>query len=141
MSRRIQPALGEMEREDITGTIMVVDDDKNIGRLLKTLFELEGLNVVATATYEEVLPLFYQALPDVALMDVQVQGQETIELLHQMRRDKNVPPTPVVMTSASDRRRECLEAGAILFILKPFLPDELVQRVTDILKQNYKPKG
>lgn len=134
--KQVQSARMEKVKErNVTGTIMVVDDDKNIGRLLKTLFELEGHHVLVAFTYEEVLPLVYQALPDVALMDVQIQGQETIGLVRQMRQDEKAAHIPVVMTSATDRRRECLEAGADLFIIKPFLPDELVQTVIGLLKQ------
>jgi DNA-binding response OmpR family regulator len=48
-----------------------------------------------------------------------------------MRRktDERLTSVPLVMTSAMDCRRECLEAGADQFILKPYLPDELVQEV------------
>lgn len=114
-------------------TIMLVEDNREMGRLMRLLFELEGCRVVATDAYEEVLPLLSQALPDAVLMDVQVQGQETIDLVRRMRQsDKRVAHIPVVMTSAMDYRRRCLEAGADQFILKPFLPDEVVQEVTSL---------
>lgn len=117
-------------------TIMLVEDNREIGRLMRLLFELEGCRVVATDAYEEVLPLLSQALPDAVLMDVQVQGQETIDLVRRMRQsDKRVARIPVVMTSAMDYRRRCLEAGADQFILKPFLPDEVVQEVTNLSAQ------
>ena len=103
---------------------------------MRLLFELEGCRVVATDAYEEVLPLLSQALPDAVLMDVQVQGQGTIDLVRRMRQsDKRVARIPVVMTSAMDYRRRCLEAGADQFILKPFLPDEVVQEVTNLSAQ------
>jgi len=117
-------------------TIMLVEDNREMGRLMRLLFELEGCRVVATDAYEEVLPLLCQSLPDVVFMDVQVQGQETIDLVRQMRQsDKRVAHIPVVMTSAMDYRRRCLEAGADQFILKPFLPDKVVQEVTSLSVQ------
>jgi DNA-binding response OmpR family regulator len=117
-------------------TIMLVEDDRQIGRLMKMLFELEGYRVVATNDYEEVLPLLREALPNILLMDVHVQGQHTIDLVRQMRQSgENVAHIPVVMTSAMDCRRECIEAGADQFILKPFLPDEVVEEVTDLSRQ------
>ena len=107
-----------------------------MGRLMRMLFELEGYRVVATDAYEEVLPLLCQALPDVVLMDVRLQDQETIDLIHQMRQsDERVTRIPVVMTSAMDYRRRCLEAGADQFILKPFLPDKVVQEITSLSAQ------
>lgn len=119
--------------------IMLVEDNRDMGRLMRVLFELEGYRVVATNAYEEVLPLLCQALPDAVLMDVQIQGQETIALVRQMRKsDEKVAHIPVVMTSAMDYRRECLEAGADQFILKPFLPDEVVQEVAGLSRQQFR---
>jgi len=131
-----QPAgKGRAEIRDVGSTIMVVDDDEDISRLLRTLFELEGHRVVVTSTYDEVLPLFRRSLPDAVLMDVLVQGRETIELIRQMRQEEGrAAQIPLVMTSAMDRSWECLEAGADLFVLKPFLPDELVQMVSSLSK-------
>jgi CheY-like chemotaxis protein len=48
--------------------------------------------------------------------------------------EKQVTNVPLVMTSAMDCRRECLEAGADQFILKPYLPDELVQEIGSLAK-------
>jgi len=116
--------------------VMLVEDDREIGRLMRLLFELEGCSVIATGEYEEVLPLLRQAIPDVVLMDVQVQGQETIDLVRRMRQaDERVACIPVVMTSAMDYRRRCMEAGADQFILKPFLPDEVVQEIAGLSRR------
>lgn len=131
----LQPTVDSGEQRS-PYTVMLVEDDREIGRLMRFLFELEGLHVVATDDYEEVLPLLHQALPDVVLMDVLVQGQQTIELVRQMRQsDGEAARIPVVMTSAVDCGPECLQAGADHFILKPFLPDEVVQEVIDLSKR------
>lgn len=115
-------------------TIMVVDDDREMGRLLCTLFELEGHKVVVVPSYQEVLPVLRQTQPDVVLMDVRVQNQETFGLMRQIRRDAALARVPVAMTSGMDCRRECLAAGADLFIMKPFLPDEVVGMIGDLLE-------
>jgi CheY-like chemotaxis protein len=130
-----QPTVDSGEQKS-SYTIMLVEDDREIGRLMRFLFELEGLHVVATDDYDEVLPLLHQALPDVVLMDVLLQGQQTIELMRQMRQsDGDTARIPVVMTSAVDYGPECLQAGADHFILKPFLPDEVVQEVIDLSRR------
>jgi DNA-binding response OmpR family regulator len=116
-------------------TILVVDDDREMGRLLKTLFELEGHQVVVEPVYQEILPAARRILPDVILMDVRVHGRETIELVRRMREEDGLASIPVVMASGMDCRRECLEAGAECFVLKPFLPDELVRLVMDLLTE------
>jgi len=86
-------------------TILLVEDDRNAARLLRTLFELENHHVVVTPAYQEVVPALRQVLP------------------------------AVVMTSGMDCRWRCLEAGADLFVLKPFLPDQLVEAVIGLLKR------
>jgi CheY-like chemotaxis protein len=116
-------------------TIMLVEDNPGTRRLLKLLFELEGYRVIDTDSYDEVVTLFHQSLPDAVLMDVQVHGRQTIDLVREMRSlAEKKTDVPLVMTSAMDCRRECLEAGADQFILKPYLPDELVQEVGSLAK-------
>jgi CheY-like chemotaxis protein len=124
--------------EETLHTIMLVEDNQDMGRLMRFLFELEGYRVVTTDDYDNVLPLLCQAHPDAVLMDVQVQGRETINLVHQIRQlGEWATRIPIVMTSAMDYRHRCLEAGADQFVLKPFLPDEVVQDITDISNQEF----
>ena len=113
----------------------------------REVMERQGLNPRATMEVfpsregllcgmGEVMALLREALPNILLMDVHVQGQHTIDLVRQMRQsDESVAHIPVVMTSAMDCRRECIEAGANQFILKPFLPDEVVEEVADLSRQ------
>ena len=117
-------------------TIMLVEDNEGTRRLLSLLFEMEGYCVIGTDRYDEIVPLFLQSLPDAVLMDVQVQGKETIGLVREMRSSGSARAAcvPLIMTSAMDCRRQCLEAGADQFILKPYLPDELVQEVNRLVR-------
>jgi DNA-binding response OmpR family regulator len=114
--------------------IMVVDDDREMGRLLRTLFEMEGYQVSVVPVYEEILSTARQVMPDIVLMDVRLRGKETVDLMRQMRADVGLKRIPVVMTSGMDLGRECMEAGAKLFVLKPFLPDELVRTVGRLIE-------
>lgn len=117
-------------------TILLVEDNPGTRRLLKLLFEMEGYRVIDTDRYDEVVSLFCRWLPDAVLMDVRLHGRQTIDLVPQMRSkvEEKVNDVPLVMTSAMDCRRECLEAGADQFILKPYLPDELVQEIGSLAK-------
>jgi DNA-binding response OmpR family regulator len=109
---------------------MLVEDNPDTGRLMRYLLELEGYHVIATDTYEDILPLLQQTLPDVVLMDVHVQGKETTDLIPMVRvLDGQASSTVLVMTSARDCYLECLRAGADRFILKPFLPDQVVEEI------------
>ncbi|MDW8069200.1 MAG: response regulator [Anaerolineae bacterium] len=113
--------------------IVIVDDDPHMGRLLRILFELEGFEVVTAQRYQDILPTIQQAHPDAVLMDVRVQGRETLDLVRQMRREPGLTDIPVVMTSGMDYRTQCLDAGANCFLPKPFIPDEVVQIVGRLL--------
>ena len=113
--------------------ITVIDDDPEMGRLLKTLFELEGYQVTSASKYQDILPTIKNAEPDIVLMDVRVQGKETIDLMRQICQDETMAPIPVVMTSGMDLKEACLAAGARAFVLKPFLPSEMTRMVTELL--------
>lgn len=111
-------------------TVMLVEDDREMGRLMRFLLELEGYRVVSTDVYEDVLPLLQETLPDVIFMDVYVHGKETIDLIQRVRvLDGRVADTVLIMTSAQDCYLECLRAGADRFIPKPFLPDQIVEEI------------
>jgi DNA-binding response OmpR family regulator len=111
-------------------TVMLVEDDHEMGRLVRFLLELEGYRVVSTDVYEDVLPLLQETLPDVIFMDVCIHGKETIDLIQRVRvLDSRAADTVLVMTSARDCYLECLQAGADRFIPKPFLPDQVIEEV------------
>jgi DNA-binding response OmpR family regulator len=114
--------------------ILVVDDDLEIGRLLRTLFELEGYQVTVASRYENIFPTIQEIEPDVVLMDVRIQGKETIDLMRQIRQE--LPPLPVVMTSGWDLERACLDAGATRFVMKPFLPGDVIRIVASLLDKD-----
>lgn len=114
--------------------VVVVDDDREMGRLLKMLLELEGHQVVVIRMYEEILSNLRQTMPDIAVFDVRVQDQETIPLVSQIRQDATLAHIPIVMASGMDRSHECLRAGANRFMLKPFTPDALITVMKELLK-------
>lgn len=116
-------------------TILVVDDDPEVGRLLTILLELEGHQVILVPAYQEVLPVLRRDLPDAVVMDLRIQGQETVELVRQMRREDELAHIPVVMTSGTDCQRRCVEAGADLFVLKPFSPHQLIEAVVGLVNR------
>jgi DNA-binding response OmpR family regulator len=109
---------------------MLVEGNREMGRLMRFLLELEGYRVVSTDAYDNVLPLLQETLPDVMLMDAHVHGRETIDLIQRVRvLDGRAADTVLVITSARDCYLDCLQAGADRFIPKPFLPDQIVEEV------------
>jgi DNA-binding response OmpR family regulator len=105
--------------------VMIVDDDRTMNVLLKTLLELDGFAVVLTPRGDQVLNVALAEQPDALLMDVHIAEVDGIVVLQQIRQHPALKRLPVIMSSGSDVGIECREAGADAFILKPYPPDEL----------------
>jgi CheY-like chemotaxis protein len=70
-------------------------------------------------------------MPDAVLMDVHLGGQNGLQILESIRNNHNLADVRIVMTSGLNMKDECLERGASAFLLKPFMPDDLI----NVLKQ------
>lgn len=114
--------------------VMVVEDDSTMSELLQTLLSFEGYQVVGLDEYDGVVENIAREQPDVVFMDVNLRDVSGLDLLEQLRSRKNLGRVPVIMTSGMERSQEALEKGADDFILKPFMPDELIQKIKNILK-------
>lgn len=112
--------------------ILVAEDDVTMVALLKTLLKMEGFQVVALDADADVPAAVRREKPDVLLMDVNLSRQSGLEILDLLRKEKETKDVPVVMASGSSVKEECIRRGASAFLLKPFMPDELIK----ILKKN-----
>jgi len=119
-------------------TIIVVDDDQTFSGLIKTIFEFEGYQVTLVPYPDDVAPTVRQMKPTIVLMDVHTAGGDTLDILRELRADKELKAVSVIMTSGMDRSAECLATGADAFILKPFRPDELITMAADLIAQKGK---
>jgi CheY-like chemotaxis protein len=104
---------------------MIVDDDRTMNALLKTLLELDGFSVILAPRGDQVLETALAERPDVILMDVHIPEMDGIALLRLIRGHPDLGGLPVIMSSGMDMRAEARAAGATAFILKPYPPDEL----------------
>ena len=112
--------------------VLLVEDDSAMQAVLRTLLEIEGF-LVSTAPgricQQELVAFIKGEKPDVMLMDVHLRETSGIEVLRELRNDNEFAQTKVIMTSGSDVKEKCLAAGANNFILKPFMPDELINKL------------
>ena len=106
---------------------MVVEDDLTMVNLLKTLLKMEGFEVVALDADSDVVKAVRANCPDVLLMDVHLVQQNGLDILDSMRRTDQACQARIVMISGSNLQEECLKHGADGFLLKPFMPDDLIQ--------------
>ena len=107
--------------------VLLVEDDESICRLLKTLLEIEGFEV-ATSDGEvkkvpELLRLFQ---PDFVILDYYLKNSTGIEVLRLFSNDINIHRPFILVTSGEDQRERCFQEGADGFLLKPYMPDDMI---------------
>jgi DNA-binding response OmpR family regulator len=115
--------------------ILLIDDDATMRILLKTLIELDGHTVVPLTDFSMDIPGYIlRTQPNLVIMDVRLGRQNGIEILKAIRQTPGLMDLSVVMTSGMDTRDQCLQAGANSFIMKPYMPEELLTHIRNALK-------
>ncbi len=117
-------------------TIMLAEDDLTMISLLKTLLGMEGYRVIALDTDEDVYQAVRRERPDLLLMDVHLPHVSGLEVLDKLRADVEVKNTHVVMSSGMNLEAECLAHGADDFLLKPYMPDDLLSKLKRRLQRS-----
>jgi CheY-like chemotaxis protein len=107
--------------------VLIAEDDPTMVSLLKTLLEMEGFEVMILTADADVPGEVLREKPDVLLMDVHLGKQSGMEIVETIRSDPEVGHVRVVMTSGLNVKDECLKRGANHFLLKPFMPDDLIK--------------
>jgi len=117
--------------------VLVIEDDPELVSLLCTLLTMEEYSVVTPRNHQikEVLRLFLDELPEVALVDVNLSLGSGLDLVRQIRAQPELKDTRILMTSGLDMERECMKSGADAFIQKPFMADELLSQIDEINQQ------
>ena len=107
--------------------VMLAEDDPTMINLLKTLLTMEGFDILALGADDDVVNAVVEKCPDVLLMDVHLSHQNGLEILDLIRKMVNACKVRIIMTSGLNVEEECMRRGADGFLLKPFMPDELIQ--------------
>ena len=116
--------------------LMLLEDDLNVFALLQIFLEGEGYQVAhwqGTENLDELVGIIQAEEPDIALVDVHLRHLNGIDLLRQLRQDPSLDQMRILMASGMDLATECLKEGADGFILKPFMPDELIVKIQNIM--------
>ena len=106
--------------------VLLAEDDITMVSLLKTLLKMEGFEVVALDADADVPNAVRREKPDVLLLDVHLSRQSGLEILDAIRSSDDIDNVSVVMSSGANVKEECLRHGATGFILKPYMPDDLI---------------
>jgi DNA-binding response OmpR family regulator len=106
--------------------ILLAEDDETMVSLLKTLLKMEGFDVVALDVDSDVAAAVQREKPHALFMDVHLGGQSGMQILEKIRKNGDTANVRVIMTSGMNMREECIRGGADDFLLKPFMPDDLL---------------
>lgn len=114
-------------------TILIADDDTVMLDLLTTLMELEGNDVIRVSRPEDIVPAAEEGKPGLILMDYHLAGGDALTPLLHLKSDERLRTIPVLVTSGMDREVACLDAGADDFLLKPFRPAQLLDKIREMV--------
>lgn len=118
-------------------TVLVVDDDPVILKLLTVNFEMEGFSVVSAVDGIEALSTMRAERPAIVVSDIMMPNMSGLDLVRELKSDPDTKEVPVILLSAKAQAgdiREGLEAGADAYVTKPFEPLDLVDRVNALLE-------
>ena len=127
------------DRSSKTSFILIVDDDRNVCRVLGDLLERTGFHVLTAYDVETALPIIEGQDLEVIITDLKMPGKSGMDLLSLSRERK--PAVPVIMISAFGNVEAAVSAikkGAHDFITKPFDEDELLNVVKKALSESQK---
>ena len=116
-------------------TILVVEDEMKIARLVRDYLEHGGFDVVVASDGESAVSAARGSKPDLVVLDLGLPGRDGLDVTRELRRSSSVPI--VMLTARGDEadRIVGLELGADDYVVKPFSPKELVARVRAVLRR------
>ncbi|MDW8352129.1 MAG: response regulator transcription factor [Anaerolineae bacterium] len=122
----------------MSARVLIVDDDRQIVRLLQSYFEQAGMIVFTAYDGEEALHVIRRERPDCVVLDLMMPKRSGWEVTRLVRGDEHLATTPILMLTARVEDTDKLvglELGADDYVTKPFNPLEVVARVRAILRR------
>ncbi|HEV7680270.1 MAG TPA: response regulator transcription factor [Candidatus Dormibacteraeota bacterium] len=116
-------------------TVLVVDDEPEIVRLVRDYLERAGFAVATAGDGDEALRLAHRSRPDIVVLDLGLPGTDGLDVARELRRGGEVPIIMLTARTEEADRVAGLELGADDYVSKPFSPRELVARVRAVLRR------
>ena len=116
----------------MSAKILLIEDERTMLNLLSTLVRMEGFEALELEQDDDIdaiLNLLHDEKPAVILLDVNLRQFSGFDLLYRLRQDAELSDIRVIMSSGIDFSDRCLAEGADAFILKPYMPEELMSKI------------
>ena len=120
-------------------TILLVEDDANISKLVKYNLEKSGFQCISCITGEDGLDYLEDNSADLVILDVMLPKMDGFEVCKVLKQDGKLKNIPVMMLTAKGEEIDRIigfELGADDYLVKPFSPRELILRIKAILKRS-----
>ncbi|MGD9092182.1 MAG: response regulator, partial [Anaerolineales bacterium] len=122
------------------GKILVVDDDKDVVRLMRGYLEQAGYHVLVAYNGETALHMLQRERPDLLLLDLMLPDRDGWDITRAIRNDPLVSGIPIIMLTArvaDEEKIVGLEIGADDYVTKPYNPREVVARVQALMRRSH----
>jgi len=131
-STRYIPKVGMKSHE---GRVLVVDDEPQIRRVIRTTLEARGYEVDDVGSGEQALEINRSVKYDLILLDINLPGKTGIDTCREIRATSGAPVIMLTVRDAGEDKIEALDAGAFDYVTKPFVMGELLARIRAVLRR------
>ena len=119
-----------------TATILVVDDEPQIRRVLRMTLSSNGYDVIEANNGQDALGMVVRESPDLILLDVNMPGMTGLEACRKIRTSFSIPIIMVTVRSSEQDKILALDSGADDYVIKPFAIGELLARIRAALRRS-----
>jgi len=116
-------------------SVLVVDDDVRILRMVRRILNLEGYRVLTANNGEAALDVFDKETPDLVLLDILMPGMDGYTACQRIREFSQIPIIMVTVKGKDEEKIQGLDIGADDYVIKPFSAKELLARVRATLRR------
>ena len=118
-----------------SATVLIVDDEPQIRRVLRTTLTSHGYSVLEARTGDEALELIRTEQVDLILLDLNMPGRSGVETCREIRATGDVPIIMLTVRNTERDKVQALDAGADDYVVKPFGSEELMARIRAALRR------
>lgn len=120
----------------MSAKILVIEDEEDVSRLLYFILSREGYEVILADNGKLGLEKVYEDKPNLIFLDIMMPGIDGWQVLRTLKSDSKTSSIPVIMLTALNRISDMergLQEGAVAYITKPFSPERIKRKVTEVL--------
>jgi phosphate regulon transcriptional regulator PhoB len=130
--------LDRISRKRMREKILIVEDEKDIVKMLEYNLKKEGFRTISAQDGEDALEYAAREHPDLIILDLMLPGMDGLEVCKELKKETKTALIPIIMLTAKVQESDRvvgLELGADDYVTKPFSPRELIARIKAVLRR------